>query len=248
MKVKLANGDVYDDPGVIDVDERKDLVLLKIKAFGLTAAPFGNSDQISVGDNVIVVGSPSGLDQTVSSGVVSAIRDSGEGYRLFQTSAAASPGSSGGGMFDGLGRLVGIVSSKLTAGENLNFAIPVNYVRGLNSSQIRMTLAELAKKFPGQENTSTQRAQTRSSTDSTAQNRLDSLVKGIDLEFEKLSDASWTTSFRGEKISSVEVNVKVLEELSSHSDRGRQICRSEPGHVEANSGSKFQCRFSKGFE
>ena len=182
---------------------------LKIKAFGLTAAPFGNSDQISVGDNVIVVGSPSGLDQTVSSGVVSAIRDSGEGYRLFQTSAAASPGSSGGGMFDGLGRLVGIVSSKLTAGENLNFAIPVNYVRGLNSSQIRMTLAELAKKFPGQENTSTQREE-----QGPRQIRQRKIVWTHWLRVSIWSSKSCPIRhgrplFGGEKISSVNVNVKI---------------------------------------
>jgi putative serine protease PepD len=54
--VKLANGDVYDDVSVVDVDERKDLVLLKIKAFGLVPAVLGNSDQEQAGDRVILIG------------------------------------------------------------------------------------------------------------------------------------------------------------------------------------------------
>jgi S1-C subfamily serine protease len=65
------------------------------EAFGLNAARLGNSDQVQVGHTVIVIGSPRGLDQSVSAGIVSAIRDSGEGYKLFQTDAAASPGNSG---------------------------------------------------------------------------------------------------------------------------------------------------------
>src|SRR6185503_20579639 len=96
---------------------------------------------------VVLVGSPRGLDLTVSDGVISAVRET-DGHRLLQTSAAASPGSSGGGMFNELGELIGIVSQKLDGGDNLNFAIPVNYVRGLLSTQPRMTLAELAAKYP----------------------------------------------------------------------------------------------------
>ena len=76
VAVELANGDVYDDVAVVDVDERRDLVLLKIKAFNLTAASLGNSDDVQVGEDVVLVGSPRGLDLTVSEGVISAIRDS----------------------------------------------------------------------------------------------------------------------------------------------------------------------------
>ena len=148
VSVKLSNGDVYDDLAVVDVDERKDLVLLKVKAFGLPAVPLGNSDQIAVGDRVILIGSPRGLDLTLSDGLISAVRDSGEGYRLIQTNAAASPGSSGGGMFNEFGELIGIVSAKVTNGENINFGVPVNYLRGILSTQTKMTLAELAARYP----------------------------------------------------------------------------------------------------
>ena len=89
VTVTLANGDIYDDVAVVDVDERRDLVLLKIKAFGLVPASFGDSDAMQVGESVVLVGSPEGLDFTVSEGVISALRDSGSGYQLFQTSAPA---------------------------------------------------------------------------------------------------------------------------------------------------------------
>ena len=89
VTVTLANGDIYDDVAVVDVDERRDLVLLKIKAFGLVSASFGDSDAMQVGESVVLVGSPEGLDFTVSEGVISALRDSGSGYQLFQTSAPA---------------------------------------------------------------------------------------------------------------------------------------------------------------
>ena len=110
-------------------------MLLKINAFNLTPATLGDSGQVQVGEKVVLIASPQGLDLTVNEGVISASRNSGEGYQLFQTSAAASPGSSGGGMFNEYGELIGIVSFKLPSGENLNFALPVNYVRGLLSTE-----------------------------------------------------------------------------------------------------------------
>ena len=58
VTVTLANGDIYDDVAVVDVDERRDLVLLKIKAFGLVSASFGDSDAMQVGESVVLVGSP----------------------------------------------------------------------------------------------------------------------------------------------------------------------------------------------
>jgi len=144
--IRLSNGDAYDDATVIDYDVRKDLVLLKIKGFKLTAAELGDSDNLRVGDRVFAIGAPEGLELILSEGVVSAVRDTGEGYRVVQTDAAISPGSSGGGLFDVNGRLVGITSFK-TKGENLNFANPINYVRGMLSTQERMTIAELAAKL-----------------------------------------------------------------------------------------------------
>ena len=199
VAVELANGDVYDDVAVVDVDERRDLVLLKIKAFNLTPASLGNSDDVQVGEDVVLVGSPRGLDLTVSEGVVSAVRDSGDGYRLLQTSAPASPGSSGGGMFNSFGELVGIVTSQITDGQNLNFAVPINYARGLMATEADMTLAELADHVgDGNEGTyDISNTVASSDFDPASITRLAALVEASGTNFEQYSDSMWITSYSG---------------------------------------------------
>jgi S1-C subfamily serine protease len=214
--VKLANGDVYDDVSVVDVDERKDLVLLKIKAFGLVPAALGNSDQEQAGDRVILIGSPRGLELSVSDGLISAVRDSGEGYRLFQTSAAASPGSSGGGMFNEFGELIGIVSSKIMNGENLNFGIPVNYMRGLLASQGRMTLTEFASKFTpdaGGDTQATVTAAASTNISPASRTKLAAILSNSTLPWTKASETSWTTEFKGDHLASVTVFVSIVGDL-----------------------------------
>lgn len=141
--VRLANGDAYDDVTVVDVDARKDLVLLKIKGFRLPTAQLGDSDLVAVGHAVYTIGSPRGLELTLSEGIISSLRDSGDGYRVIQTSAAISSGSSGGGLFDDQARLIGLTTFKVKGGENLNFVMPINYIRGMFSTTTRWTLAEM---------------------------------------------------------------------------------------------------------
>ncbi len=147
--VTLASHDAYDDVEVVAVDARKDLVLLKVKAFKLPTSALGDSDELLVGNTVYAIGAPQGLELTFSNGIVSGLRDSGEGYSVIQTSAAISTGSSGGGLFNSRGDLVGITTYKMKGGENLNFAVPVNYIRGMLATAPKMTLAELAVKHPG---------------------------------------------------------------------------------------------------
>jgi S1-C subfamily serine protease len=202
--IKLANGDVYDDISVVDVDERKDLVVLKIKAFGLQAVPLGNSDQVRVGDRVVLIGTPQGLDSTVTDGLISAVRDSGDGYRLFQTSAAASPGSSGGGMFNELGELIGISSAQLSTGQNLNFGIPINYVRGLlATTEAKTTLAALVARFspdtqPGPGPTANAG---QPSADPAVVARVAAILAAAGIKAEKTGAALWQTPFAGKNAS-----------------------------------------------
>jgi S1-C subfamily serine protease len=147
--VTLSNGDTYDSVTVAAVDARRDLALLRIAGFGLPIADLGNSDTAQVGDKVYALGAPEGLKLSLSDGIVSAIRDSEEGgYKVLQTTAAISPGSSGGGLFNQRGQLLGITSFKIRGGENLNFAVPVNYVRGLiGSPGTPMSLSEVHAKY-----------------------------------------------------------------------------------------------------
>jgi hypothetical protein len=84
---------------------------------------------VQLGDAVLLVGAPQGLEQTVSDGLISGIRLD-NGVRILQTSAAASHGSSGGPLLNRSGEAVGVMSFKFVDGENLNFTIPINYVRG----------------------------------------------------------------------------------------------------------------------
>jgi S1-C subfamily serine protease len=141
--VRLASGDTYDDVRVVNVDARKDLALLKINGSQLPVALLGDSDDVEIGHRVYAIGAPKGLELTISEGIVSGRRDSGEGHQLLQTSTAISSGSSGGGLFDETGRLIGITTSKILDGENLNFAVPTNYVREILGLTTRWTLGEL---------------------------------------------------------------------------------------------------------
>ena len=121
---------------VVGSDQQSDIALLKIDATGLTPAVLGDSDSVQVGEVVIAVGNPMGtLGGTVTDGIVSALnRDisvEGNEMTLMQTSAAISPGNSGGGLFNTTGELIGIVNAKSSDedAEGLGFAIPVNAMK-----------------------------------------------------------------------------------------------------------------------
>jgi S1-C subfamily serine protease len=129
--VRLSSGDIYDRVSVLAVDERRDLAVLKISGFGLPTLRLGNSDSVRIGTEVIAIGSPLGLENTVSTGIVSGRRTEPKGFQLLQITAPASTGSSGGPVLLRDGRVVGIAASQFRNGQNLNFAVPVNYARGL---------------------------------------------------------------------------------------------------------------------
>lgn len=97
VEIALPNGDRYDSVQVIEYDYKKDIVILKIPAFDLSSATIGNSNDISIGQNVFAIGSPRGLDQSITTGIISSVRDVGDGFYMIQTDAAISAGSSGGG-------------------------------------------------------------------------------------------------------------------------------------------------------
>ncbi|MBI1766681.1 MAG: trypsin-like peptidase domain-containing protein [Acidobacteria bacterium] len=142
VRVKLPNGDVYKTQDLVDVDDTKDLALLKIKGFKLPLVALGDSDKTEIGESITVISSPEGLTNSLSTGVVSGVRRL-EGLRVFQITAPISQGSSGGAVFDGNGNVIGIVTYLLRGGQNLNFAVPVNYARGMIGDEVTKTLAQL---------------------------------------------------------------------------------------------------------
>ncbi len=129
------NDDVSYPAAIVGTDARSDLAIIRIDATGLVPATLGDSDMLTVGEDVIAIGNPLGeLRGTATSGIVSAVRRSvvveGSTMELVQTDAAISPGNSGGGLFNSSGRLIGIVNAKVSSNsaEGLGFAIPVNSV------------------------------------------------------------------------------------------------------------------------
>lgn len=120
----------YDIEGITAVDVERDLVILKISARRLQTLPIGNSDAVQVGEPVYAVGNPQGLEGTFSQGIVSSIREVGTD-KLLQITAPISPGSSGGPVLNGKGEVIGVSVATFRGGQNLNFAIPSNYLKAL---------------------------------------------------------------------------------------------------------------------
>ena len=131
LSVRTSSNERFGDVSVVDFDETRDLALIKIKGFDLPAARLGNSNSVRSGQQVFAVGAPLGYEQTISSGIVSAVRMMEAGFKAIQTDAAISPGSSGGGLFNSEGELIGILTAYRDDGQNLNFALPINYARGM---------------------------------------------------------------------------------------------------------------------
>ena len=132
LKVKLANGKEF-DAKVIGRDPKTDLALIKITGSGdLQPLKMGDSDALKVGSWVVAVGSPFGLEQTVTAGIVSAKgRTIGAGpYDNFiQTDASINPGNSGGPLINIKGEVVGINTAIVASGQGIGFAIPANMAK-----------------------------------------------------------------------------------------------------------------------
>jgi hypothetical protein len=129
--VRLTSGDEFAIEGVLVADPITDFAIVRVAGYALPRVLLGNSDRVKIGQRILVIGAPLGLEATVSDGIVSAYRLVG-GVHLFQISAPASPGSSGGPVLTESGSVIALVVSGIRGpgAENLNFALPINYLRG----------------------------------------------------------------------------------------------------------------------
>ncbi len=118
---KFGDGTFATVAGVVAYDPGHDVAVIKIQGASPPTLKMGNSDSLRVGDHVVAIGSPLGLQNTVSEGIVSALRAG-----LVQMSAPISPGSSGGPVLNTAGEVVAVSVATVAAGQNLNFAVPVN--------------------------------------------------------------------------------------------------------------------------
>ena len=135
IRVKLLyTGEVY-DAEVVGSDPKTDVALLKIKASRkLPTVALGDSDNIKVGDWVLAVGNPFGLNGTVTWGIISAkgrVIGQGPYDHFLQTDAAINPGNSGGPLVDMNGKVVGINTAIVASGQGIGFAVPINIAKKL---------------------------------------------------------------------------------------------------------------------
>ncbi len=136
IKVKLSDEKEY-DARVIGRDAKTDIALIKIDAkHDLPVAIFGDSGNLEVGDWVVAIGNPFGLEQTVTTGIVSAkgrVIGAGPYDDFIQTDASINPGNSGGPLFNLRGEVVGINTAIVSGGQGIGFAIPINVAKEMLS-------------------------------------------------------------------------------------------------------------------
>jgi serine protease DegQ len=137
IDVALSDGRVL-EAKLLGTDVGTDIAVIKIEAQNLTVVPFGDSDQLRIGDFIAAVGNPFGLEGSASQGIVSALMRTDIGYEIFedfiQVDAAVNPGNSGGALVDIDGRLVGINTATGSAKmrtQGIAFAVPINLARNI---------------------------------------------------------------------------------------------------------------------
>ena len=128
---RRASTDTVYSASIIKRDNYRDFCILRVQNLNGIPAKIRKYDSLNIGENVYAVGSPQGLDLSLSTGVISQLRQSAD-RRWIQTDAAISPGSSGGGLFDSSGNLIGITTEKITDEnvEGIAFAIPADLAVG----------------------------------------------------------------------------------------------------------------------
>jgi S1-C subfamily serine protease len=153
LQVKVGKDKYYWVKKIVYKDPTRDFAILKIETSDmLPVVKLGDSENVKQGQKIYLIGSPLGLENTLSDGLVSGIREpysarySGVNYQVnlkkaIQISAPMSPGSSGGAVFNDLGEIIGITTFSRAGGENLNFAIPINAIRTVDGELLTLDRA-----------------------------------------------------------------------------------------------------------
>ena len=130
--IRLRQGKQTWAASISHVDPQHDLVQLHVATLPASPVSIRPSTALKTGERVYAIGAPEGFELTLSEGLISSLRPY-EKVRLIQTSAPISPGSSGGGLFDVQGHLIGITTFQVKEGQNLNFALPGEWVASLST-------------------------------------------------------------------------------------------------------------------
>jgi len=136
VTAKLYSGAYYNLKEVIGADKNLDIAVLQFDAQETPFVKIGDSNKIKTGEKVFAIGSPMGLENSVSNGIISNPKSKLDGIELIQFSASISSGSSGGGLFNTRGKVIGITIGSIDSSrkeedfsQNLNFAVPINLIK-----------------------------------------------------------------------------------------------------------------------
>jgi hypothetical protein len=135
--IKTTKGDKGTILEVLSYDLELDLLVAKTSLKNIKPLPFGDSDTVTVGEDIIAIGNPAGFEGTVSKGIISGIRKVDD-FKFIQITAPISPGSSGGPIFNLSGEVIGIATVYHDLGQSLNFAIPINHMSSLKPSNVKL--------------------------------------------------------------------------------------------------------------
>lgn len=142
-EIKTANGIRYPISAVIARNQAVDLIMVRVEIPGELAVPVALADdEPGVADRVAVIGSPMGLDQTISEGIISAVRQHPSNVKVYQLTAPISEGSSGSPVLNLKGRVFGVVTYQSAKGQNLNFAVSVRALHTLTQVPGEISLVE----------------------------------------------------------------------------------------------------------
>lgn len=128
IKIK-AGSKVLKVKGFLHIDKGNDIVILKADGKGLPIVKIGDIARVNIGEKVYVIGSPQGLENTISDGILSGIREITQEWKVLQITAPISPGSSGGPVFNKKGEVIGVATFFIKEAQNLNFAMPVDVIK-----------------------------------------------------------------------------------------------------------------------
>jgi len=147
VTVKLNDGRVFTLNGVVNYDADRDIAVLQLPLYNIQAISLGDSNKITNGEDVVAIGNPLGLENSVTTGIISATSRILDNENWIQFSAPVSPGSSGGPIFNSKGEAIGVVTWGFVgvSVEGLNFAVPINDVKTLLSSNKPAMFNELFK-------------------------------------------------------------------------------------------------------
>lgn len=163
-KITLSDGKTtYDVKGVYDYDATADIALLQVNAKNVPYLSLGTSANVVGGATVYAIGSPLGLSNTISQGIISNISRTIDGANYIQTTAAISHGSSGGALITGTGKVIGVTAGTIEDGQSLNLAVPITKLSALSQTSLS-SLASVSAKQSSSSGTKSGKLSASSST------------------------------------------------------------------------------------